>query len=99
MKEVRLETIIISNEAWKFLRQEDRKKANCRLLTDEELEKIWKRIWRNFGASNETHPIGEDEVRIGRDTFNQRWDRVKEILKENGFEYRTDGFVVETIYC
>ena len=99
MKEVRLETIIISKEAWKFLRQEDRKKANCRLLTDEGLEKIWKRIWRNFGASNETHPIGENEVRIERDTFNQRWDRVKEILKENGFEYRTDGFVVEAIYC
>ena len=99
MKEVRLETIIISKEAWKFLRQEDRKKANCRLLTDEELEKSWKRIWRNFGASNETHPIGEDEVRIERDTFNQRWDRVKEILKENGFEYRTDGFIQEAIYC
>lgn len=98
MKEVRLETIIISKEAWKFLRQEDRKKANCRLLTDEELEKCWKRIWRNSGASNETYPIGEDEVRIERDTFNQRWDRVKEILKENGFEYRTDGFVVEAIY-
>lgn len=100
MREVKLETIIISKEAWKFLRNKNRTMQGFTALTDEQLGKAWSEIrFRNDGASYETYPIKENEVRIEKDTFSIRWDNIKDMLKDNGFDYRTDGFVLNAIYC
>lgn len=100
MREVKLETIIISKEAWKYLRNKNRITKGFAALIDEQLEKAWSKIrWRNGGASNETYPIKENEVRIERDTFSIRWDSIKDTLKDNCFDYRIDGFIQEAIYC
>ena len=100
MREVKLETIIINKEAWKFLRNKNRTMQGFTALNDEQLEKAWSKLrWRNNGASNETYPIKENEVRIERNTFSIRWDNIKYMLKDNGFDYRTDGFVLNAIYC
>lgn len=100
MREVKLETIIINKEAWKFLRNKNRTMQGFTALTDEILKKEWSKLrWRNDGASYETYPIKENEVRIEKDTFSIRWDNIKDMLKDNGFDYRTDGFVLNAIYC
>ena len=100
MKEVKLETIIINKEAWKFLRNKNRTTQGFIALTDEQLEKAWNKMrFRNQGASNQTYPINENEVRLTRDSFSLRWDNIKDMLNDEGFGYREDGFVQEAIYC
>ena len=99
MKKYANETIIISKEAWKFMSNFSRENGGFRPLPEERLEWIWKRIYiRNGGANPETHPIGEDEIRINRDTFNMSWEDVRQILNDSGFEYRQDGFIITGIY-
>lgn len=99
-REAKLETLVITKEGWKHLYQFNRKRKGCKPLTEEQLEGSWKRGLRfhNGGASSKTHPIAEDEVRITVDTFGIRCDNAKEILKEAGFTFRTDGFIEECIY-
>ena len=100
MKEVKLETIIINKEAWKFLRNKNRTTQGFTALTDEQLEKAWSKMrFRNQGASNQTYPINENEIRLMRDSFSLRWDNIKDMLNDEGFGYREDGFVQEAIYC
>lgn len=100
MKEVKLETIIINKEAWKFLRNKNRTTQGFIALTDEQLEKAWNKMrFRNQSASNQTYPINENEVRLTRDSFSLRWDNIKDMLNDEGFGYREDGFVQEAIYC
>ena len=95
---VKLETIIINKEAWKVLKQLNREKVNCRLLTEEELEKCWNRLrFRNNGASDKDYPRAEDEFRMTRDSFSFSLETAKILLETFGFEYRTDGFVLEAI--
>ena len=55
--------------------------------------------FRNQSASNQTYPINENEVRLTRDSFSLRWDNIKDMLNDEGFGYREDGFVQEAIYC
>lgn len=93
------ETIIITKEAWCFLRNENRKKAGCVSLNEEQLEKCWARIrYRNHGANSEKYPIADNEIRIDCDSFNFRLEQVKEMLTANGYTFRQDGFIVEGIY-
>lgn len=99
MKEFKHETMVITKEAWKFLRNADRVKGGYSTLTDEQLEKVWGKIaFRNGGAWSKTHPIAENEIRVENDSWNtMRIEDAKAILTENGFEYRQDGFVQEGI--
>ena len=99
MKEFKHETMVITKEAWKFLRNADRAKGGYSALTDEQLEKVWGKIaFRNGGAWSKTHPIAENEIRVENDTWNTfRIEEAKQKLTENGFDYRQDGFVAEGI--
>lgn len=100
MREVKLETIIISKEAWKFLRNKNRTMQGFTALNDEQLEKSWNRIrLKNLGANTKTYPIEENEIRIDRDCVSIRFELVKSILNNEGFSYREDGFIQEAIYC
>ena len=82
MKEFKLETIVITKEAYLFLKQENRKKAGCDPLNQEQLERVWARVsrFRNNGASYEKHPIAENEIRIMRGSFNFTLEQMKELL-------------------
>lgn len=98
MREFKNETIIITKEAWCFLKNENRKKAGCAPLNEEQLEKCWGRMYRNNGANYEQYPIADNEIRIERDSFNFRLEQVIEMLTENGYTFRQDGFIAEGIY-
>ena len=99
IREFKNETIVITKEAFFFLKNENRKKSNCTLFNQEQLEQWWSRMkYRNGGASKEKHPIGENEVRISKDSFNFRLEQVKEMLMANGFTFRQDGFIEEGCY-
>ena len=100
MKTFNHETIIIGKTAWKFMRNMERKKNGFKLLTNEQLDKLWLKIqdFRNIGANPATHPIKKNEIRIDKDSFNMKWNDVKQVLIDNGFKYREDGFVVEGMY-
>ena len=88
MKEFKHETMVITKEAWKFLRNADRVKGGYSELKDEQLEKVW----------SKTHPIAENEIRVENDSWNTfRIEEAKQKLTENGFAYRQDGFVAEGI--
>ena len=95
MKTFAYETIIINKSAWKFLKNYDRQRGGFKKLSDEQLNNFWNKIdiFKNRGANPATHPIKANEVRIDRDTFNMKLDMVKQVLEENGFKYRQDGFV------
>ena len=97
MKAFAHETIIINKEAWKFMWNFERQKGGFKPLTEEQLDKLWQRIqdFRNKGANPKTHPIKSNEIRIDKDSFDFKWDNVKQIIIDNGFEYRKDGFVAE----
>lgn len=99
MKEVRLETLIITKDAWIFLRQKQRQKYNCKQLTDEQIAKDFDRLrFRNHGANSKTHPIADNEVRITRDSFCFSLEDIKTLLDIMNFEVRNDGFVVNCLY-
>ena len=100
MKQFKRETIIIDKEAWRFLWNFERQQGGFKLLDEEQLDKIWQRIgdFRNRGANPAKHPIGDGEIRIDKDSFNMKWDAVKQILSDNGFKYRKDGFIAEGAY-
>ena len=99
MKEFKHETMVITKEAWKFLRNADRVKGGYSELKDEQLEKVWSKIYfKNGGAYSKTHPIAENEIRVENDSWNTfRIEEAKQKLTENGFAYRQDGFVAEGI--
>ena len=98
MREHKLETLIVTKEAFKWLQNEDRKVGGCRLLTDEWFEKQWsKRVFRNGGANPKTHPISDDEIRIDRWSTRFSIERIKKMLTENGFEYRQDGHTEQVL--
>ena len=98
IREFKNETIIITKEGFFFLTQKNREKARCTPLTAEQLEARWKRIrYRNGGAGSE-HPIAENEIRISKDSFNFRFEQIKEMLKADGFDFRQDGFIQEGCY-
>ena len=100
MKEVKLETIVISKNAWKFLRNKNRTMRGFTVLTDEQLEKSWNKIcMKNLGANPKTHPIEDNEIRISRDCVSIKFEIIKSMLKDEGFGYREDGFIQEAIYC
>ncbi len=94
------ETIIITKEAWKFLRNLDRKIGNFRPVTDEMHERTWSNlISRNYCANPASHPISDNEVRIHPNSFERiAWDEMKNTLIEGGFGYRDDGFVAKGMY-
>ncbi len=100
MKTFKHETIIINKETWKFMRNLERRRGGFKLLNEEQLEKLWLKLkdFRNQGANPKTHPIDKNEIRVDKDSFNMKWDYVKQIIIDNGFEYRQDGFVVEGMY-
>ena len=97
MKEFKYETIIISKEAWKFLNNFNRESKGFKALPDERLNAIWLRMRahrvHNGGANPATHPVDENEIRIDRNSFDIKWDKVKQILASKNFEYRQDGYV------
>lgn len=99
MKEFKHETMVITKEAWKFLRNADRVKGGYSELKDEQLEKVWGKIaFKNGGAWSKTHPIAEDEIRVENGSWSTfRIEEAKTILAENGFGYRQDGFIAEGI--
>ena len=100
MREVKLETIIISKEAWKFIQNKNRTMQGFTALNDEQLEKSWNRIkMKNLCANSKTYPIKENEIRIDRDCVSIRFEMIKSILNNEGFSYREDGFIQEAIYC
>ena len=100
MKQYQHETIIIAQDAWKFMWNFERERHGFKAISDEQLNKIWAKIsdFRNGGANPKTHPISENEIRITKDTFNLRWDEVKEIIMNSNFSHRQDGFVAEGAY-
>jgi hypothetical protein len=99
MKQFTSETVIISKEAWKYLRNVDRQRDGRAPLNDERLNAIWDRIsFHNGGANPATHPIRKNEHRVDKDTFSMSISAVKSILDEKGFTYRQDGYIVEGIY-
>ena len=99
MKQFKHETIIISKEAWEFMKNFEREVHGYRIFNREWLDKLWSRMYcRNGGANPATHPIKEDEVRVDRDSFNIRFENVKSELTAHGFNYRSDGFVAEGFY-
>lgn len=99
MREVKLETLVITKEAWKFLRKYSCTSRGFKEPTDEQLEKTWNRMdFKNGGAYSKTYPIAENEIRIESDSFAIRWEKVKELLAENGFGFRSDGFIQEAMY-
>lgn len=99
MKEFRNETIIITKDAWAFMWNYERQAHGFKPCSDEQLNKIWgKMCYRNRGANPATHPIDDNEIRVDRDTFNMRFEKVKSTLAANGFEYRQDGFVASGFY-
>lgn len=87
------ETIIITKEAWKFLRILNRKIGNFRPVTDEMHERTWLNLNRNYCANPASHPIEDNEVRIYPGYFDKiAWGEVKSMLIDGGFGYRDDGF-------
>ena len=98
-REYRNETLIITGDAWKFLRRYSAVSRGFKNPTDEQLDKWWDKYdFRNGGASRKTNPISDNEVRISRDSFAIKWDSIKKLLEENGFSYRDDGFCEEGCY-
>ena len=96
MKKFANETIIIHKNGWKFMWNTEREKHGFAALSNEQLERIWSKIVsKNRGANPATHPISNDEIRIDKDTFNMKWEDVKETLSNNGHAVRDDGFVAE----
>ena len=58
MRNFTSETIIVSKEAWKYLRNVERQRDGRAPLNDERLNAIWDRIsFHNGGANPATHPI------------------------------------------
>lgn len=100
MRELKHETIIVSKETYFFLRNHTRKIGGYSELSDESLERLWNRMEsaRNIGANSQTHPIDKNEVRIDRDSFGLPLNTMKTLINDNGFTYREDGYIVESIY-
>lgn len=98
MREFKHETIIIEKEGWEFLKNQSRTLKGFEPLSQEQLDKIWKREYEFRNGGGEKYPISENEIRIEPDSFALRWDKVKQLLKDNGFKQRQDGYVVEGIY-
>lgn len=93
------ETIVITKEAWKFLRNFNRKIGGFRPVTDEMHERTWSKLNRNYCANPVSHPIGDDEIRIYPGCFEKiAWDEVKDMLIEGGLGYRDDGFRAKGMY-
>ena len=98
-REYKNETLIITGEAWKFLTRHSAASRGFKNLTDERLDRLWdKHDFRNGGASRKTNPISDNEVRISRDSFAIKWDGIKQLLEDNGFSYRDDGFCENGCY-
>ena len=95
MKKFKHETIIVSKEAARFIWDLPRKVK----MTDEWFNREWNKAFRNGGANPKTHPISENEVRISVDNICFSLDEAKRLLTENGFTYRTDGFIVDGFYA
>lgn len=99
MRKFKNETIVITKDAYFFLRNEFRVKEGYKPLNNEQLERIWSRFRsRNIGENNKTHPIAENEIRIDKDTFGFKLELAKEMLMTNGFIFRQDDFIQEGIY-
>lgn len=98
MRQYTLETIIIKKDAWAYLRNLDRTTRGYSELSEEQLERSWNRIpYRNNGANPDTHPIADDEIRIDKGHFGFPLERVKEIIREQQFEWRRDGYTINGI--
>lgn len=101
MREVKHETIIIEKEGWEFLKNQTLVMRGFKPRTQEQLDKEWNRIdrngFRNDGANLKTHPIEENEIRVDPDEFSIGWDKIKQLIKDNGIKYRQDGYEVEGI--
>lgn len=99
MKKFEHETIIITKNAWKFMRNFERELHGFNPISNEQLDKIWGKITlRNGGANPKDFPIAENEIRVDKDTFNCKWENVKVTLSESGFDYRKDGFTETGTY-
>ena len=97
MREFKHETIIIEKEGWEFLKNLSRTSKGFKALSQEQLDKSWDRDdFKNGGGKK--YPIADNEIRIDPDSFAIRWDKVKQLLKDNGFNQRQDGYEVEGIY-
>ena len=97
MREFKHETIIIEKEGWEFIKNLSRTLGGFKPLSQEQLDRIWKRDDFKNGAGKK-YPITENEIRINPDSFGIRWDKVKALLKENGFKIRQDGYEIEGVY-
>lgn len=95
---MKLETIIITKDAWKFLRNKSRTMKGYSILSEEALNKCLSQVkLLNDGANPETHPINDNEIRIDKECFSIELDKIKNLLNENGFGYRQDGFELNCI--
>lgn len=93
------ETIIITEQAYKFLSNEVYKRRSGKSFSEEQLNKIVSmKKFRNGGADDKTYPIKANEIRIDKDCFSIKIDEIKELLNKEGFGYRQDGFIVDCIY-
>ena len=98
MKAFEHETIIVTKDGWKFLRNLNRTTQGYSELTDEQLDRIWDNTTiKNNGANPKTHPISENEIRIDDYMFSIKWDKIKEIIYKNNLEWRKDGFMLTGI--
>ena len=99
MREHKHETIIIEREAYYFLTNNNRAKKGYAPLSQDALDKAWRRPMfndnRNGGANPATHPISGSEVRIYRYSFCLNLQEVCSLLSKNGFKWRQDGFCFE----
>jgi hypothetical protein len=96
MKEYKVETIVVERDGWEFLKNKSRTDKGFSPLTKEQLDRSWERDdFKNGGGKK--YPIADNEIRISYSSFNIRWDTIKDLLTENGFKWRQDGFCFEEI--
>lgn len=98
MSNFKHETIILTKEAYRFAKDFERAEHGRKPLSETFFQHIWTQGFRNGGANPATHPIGENEIRVDRDSFGFSLARVKSALAANGFEWREDGFIQEGFY-
>ena len=99
IREFKNPTLIIEKDAFLFLVNQNRLAVGCTALPPDKLEQRWTRMrHRNGGASQEKHPITENEVRISKDSFNFSLEVIKSVLPAKGFTFREDGFIEEGCY-
>lgn len=99
MKEFESETIVVKKDAWMFLWNYERILKGYKEVTEEQLNRIWNKIpFLNGDASKDKFPILENEIRIDKNNFGFEMEKIKDVLTQNGFDFREDGYKARYSY-